>query len=391
MAAKPTYYEFFAGGGMARAGLGDDWRCLFANDYDHSKAIMYKANWCEENFHFGDIHDLKPGDIPERADLAWASFPCQDLSLAGNGAGLDGNRSGAFWGFKNLIKELRTLGRSPRLVVLENVVGTLTSNKGQDFVRLCRALKSLGYRFGALVIDAVHFVPQSRPRLFIIALQTGLEIPEALTSASPDPTWVPTALMRARDTLPVELRRLWQWWRLSPPSTSNIQLIDLIDDFPRDVRWHEKEETSRLIAMMSERHRAKLNSARKMKGRVVGTVYRRMRRDVSGSMIQRAEARFDGIAGCLRTPKGGSSRQFIIIVEGESIRTRLLSAREAARLMGLPEDYKLPKRYNEAYHLISDGLAIPAIRHLSHELLLPLVRLTSHDLDSRHHAIGEVI
>ena len=88
--------------------------------------------------------------------------------------------------------------------------------------------------------------------------------------------------------------------------------------------------------------------------------------------MPRAEIRFDGVAGCLRTPGGGSSRQFIMVVEGESVRTRLLSGREAARLMGLPDEYKLPANYNEAYHLMGDGLAVPVVRHLADNLLGPL-------------------
>lgn len=61
------------------------------------------------------------------------------------------------------------------------------------------------------------------------------------------------------------------------------------------------------------------------------------------------------------------------MVEGESTRTRLLSAREAAQLMGLPEEYKLPRNYNEAYHLMGDGLAVPVVRHLEEKLLTVLL------------------
>ncbi len=81
---RPTFYEFFAGGGMARAGLAG-WECLFANDIDPKKARAYTANWGDKEFRLGDIHDLKSADLPGHANLAWASFPCQDLSLAGAG------------------------------------------------------------------------------------------------------------------------------------------------------------------------------------------------------------------------------------------------------------------------------------------------------------------
>ena len=101
---------------------------------------------------------------------------------------------------------------------------------------------------------------------------------------------------------------------------------------------------------------------------IVGTVYKRTRRD-GGRRIQRAEARFDGGAGCLRTPAGGSSRQLVVVVNGSKVRTRLISSRETARLMGLPDEYVLPANYNEAYHLTGDGVAVPVVRFLAEQVL----------------------
>ncbi|MFM7460079.1 MAG: DNA cytosine methyltransferase, partial [Burkholderiales bacterium] len=91
-----TFYEFFAGGGMARAGLGARWECLFANDFSAKKAESYVANWGAKDLLVEDVNRLTTKHLPEHADLIWGSFPCQDLSLAGAGAGLDGERSGSF-------------------------------------------------------------------------------------------------------------------------------------------------------------------------------------------------------------------------------------------------------------------------------------------------------
>ncbi len=158
-----TFYEFFAGSGMVRAGLRDSCDCLFANDFDGKKAAAYQENWGSGELLVGDVGMLRSRDLPGRANLAWASFPCQDLSLAGMGAGLKGKRSGTFWPFWNLIRELHREGRQPDVVVLENVCGALTSHGGADFRSLIIALGAEGYRSGAIVIDAALFVPQSRP------------------------------------------------------------------------------------------------------------------------------------------------------------------------------------------------------------------------------------
>jgi DNA (cytosine-5)-methyltransferase 1 len=106
---------------------------------------------------------------------------------------------------------------------------------------------------------------------------------------------------------------------------------------------------------------------------MVGAVYKRTRRDVDGEKVQRAEIRFDDVAGCLRTPAGGSSRQTVIVVEGERVRSRLISARETARLMGLPDTYVLPPRYNDAYHLTGDGVVVDVVRHLNEQIFLPKI------------------
>lgn len=146
---KTTFYEFFAGGGMARAGLGSSWRCVFANDFDFKKGVAYQTNWDKDGqtvLKVGDIRKVETIELPGTADLAWASFPCQDLSLAGGGAGLRGERSGTFYPFWDIVKLLIAEGRAPRVVALENVTGTLTSHGGKDFEAICQTFAENGYR-----------------------------------------------------------------------------------------------------------------------------------------------------------------------------------------------------------------------------------------------------
>lgn len=371
---KLDFFEFFAGGGMARAGLGSDsWQCQFANDFDQKKSKAYSKNWGGEALVCEDVGKLKTSQLPGSPRLVWASFPCQDLSLAGGGAGLKGHRSGTFWPFWRLMSALISEGRAPDIIALENVCGTLTSHGGKDFAEICNALVQSGYFVGAIVIDAALFVPHSRPRLFVIGVREELVIPSRLVGDGALAIWHPKALRSAHDQLPTCVKERWLWWRLASPELANIRFADLIEENPRSVTWHTPEQTAKLLSMMSTVNLAKVYHAKRSRLKMVGTVYKRTRFDIDGNKVQRAEVRFDDIAGCLRTPAGGSSRQLILVVDENEVRSRLISSRETARLMGLPDTYALPENYNEAYHLTGDGVVVPVVRHLADQIFEPVL------------------
>ena len=379
---KTTFYEFFAGGGMARAGLGSSWRCVFANDFDFKKGVAYQANWDKDGqtvLKVGDIRKVETIELPGTADLAWASFPCQDLSLAGGGAGLRGERSGTFYPFWDIVKLLIAEGRAPRVVALENVTGTLTSHGGRDFEAICQTFADNGYKYGALVIDAALFVPHSRPRLFVVGVRDDIHVEGGMVSPGPIQPFHTRGLQAAYDRINDDAKAKWLWWNMPTPPHRNTVFADLIEDEPDSVHWHSATETAKLLGQMSPINLAKVEAAKRAGRRMVGTVYKRTRIE-DGVKHQRAEVRFDDLAGCLRTPAGGSSRQVIVVIDGKRIRSRLISSRETARLMGLSEDYILPKNYNEAYHLTGDGVAVPVVRHLAQHVIEPLLeRLMAKD------------
>ena len=370
----PRFYEFFAGGGMARAGLGESWQCLFANDFDPKKGLAYQANWgTGGELHVGDVRAVTADMLPGEADLVWGSFPCQDLSLAGAGAGLGGDRSGSFYPFWDVISGLIEDGRAPALVAVENVCGTLTSHGGKDFEAICQTFKDAGYRSGALVINADLFVPQSRPRLFVVGARDDLEIDPGLLTPGPVAPFHTSALCRAVATLPQGVRDRMVWWNLPLPERRTRTFADIVEEHPEGVGWHTQLETKKLLDMMSTVNLAKVDAAKRAGRRIVGGLYRRTRSDEAGLKVQRAEVRFDDVAGCLRTPAGGSSRQVILVVDGPLVRSRLISSRETARLMGLADGYRLPRNYNEAYHLIGDGVAAPVVRYLAQHIFEPVL------------------
>ena len=368
------FYEFFAGGGMARAGLGAGWTCLFANDFDHKKGLTYQANWgTKGELRVGDVKQLTAADLPGCADLVWGSFPCQDLSLAGGGAGLRGERSGTFYPFWDVIRGLISDNRAPKLIAIENVCGTLTSHGGKDFEAICQTFADAGYRCGALVINAALFLPHSRPRLFVVGIHADVEADPALIAPGPIEPFHTRGLQSAVERLPAKLQETMLWWNVPTPDRRNSTFASMIEENPASVSWHTPAETQQLLSMMSPLNLAKVNAAKRAGHRVVGGVYKRTRLNEKGVKVQRAEVRFDDVSGCLRTPAGGSSRQVIVVIDGAKVRSRLISARETARLMGLDESYKLPRNYNEAYHLTGDGVAVPVVRHLAHHILEPLL------------------
>jgi DNA (cytosine-5)-methyltransferase 1 len=250
--------------------------------------------------------------------------------------------------------------------MIENVTGLLSSRGGADFAALGQALAARGYRFGALEIDAAVFTPQSRPRVFILA--TRAPPPPALLG---DSAFHTPAVRQAFAALPGALKADWLWWSPGAAPRRNTTLTDLLEP-DEAVVWHSPAQTARLLSLMAPLHAAKLQAAGAGGARQVGAVFRRTRIEY-GLRRQRAEVRFDGLAGCLRTPRGGSSRQILLVAGGGAVRTRLLTGREGARLMGLSDDYRLPAAATGALHVIGDGVAVPVVRFLAERLIEPML------------------
>jgi DNA (cytosine-5)-methyltransferase 1 len=372
--------EYFAGIGLVRAGLErTGWSVRFANDIDLTKERLYKNHFKSDidNFILDDIHNLSVSQIPQTT-LATASFPCTDLSLAGRRAGLKGENSSAFWGFINILRNMNN--RKPPLVLLENVSGFLTSNDGEDIRDALLALNGLGYAVDAFIIDAAHFVPQSRVRLFIIGKQcrNGVDkiqdwLPETelrpaklrtFISNHPDITW------DIRNNLP-ELPTLKKY------------LIDVIEEVPKSSSlWYSKERVNYLLNQTFERHLSKIIEQKKKDHYEYFTAFRRVRNGKS-----MAEIRFDGIAGCLRTPKGGSAKQILLEVGKGEINVRLLTPRECARLMGA-DDFNLSCTTNEALFGFGDAVCVPVISWIAENYLNPeLIKIKNERLiDSEKYA-----
>ena len=368
---QKTFLEFFAGIGLVRMGLeAAGWRIAYANDIDPQKRDMYAAHFrdADEHFEMGDIHDLDVAAIPS-ADLATASFPCTDLSLAGGRDGLGGKQSSAFFG---LVRVLRELGeRRPPLVMLENVPAFLTSHKGGDFREAMLALNELGYAVDPLILDAKWFVPQSRPRLFVVASLAGQE-----DSGGSFALLAPSRL-RPRAVTEFIVANADIRWRLrdlpEPPNESPRRLTDILEDLPDEApEWWSRERAEYLYNQMSDRHRAIADEWMAGDEWSYGTVFRRVRKQPDGVKRSMAELRCDGLAGCLRTPKGGSGRQILFRAGRGGYAARLLTPRECARLMGA-DDFRIDASLNQALFGFGDAVCVPAITWIAANYLNPVI------------------
>lgn len=359
------FVDFFAGAGLATLGLTKaGWRCIWANDIDPRKQSVYVSNFGDREFVLGDLAGISARTVPAGARMAWASFPCQDLSLAGWRKGLSAERSGVFWAFWRIMREQMSAGRRPPMIVIENVPGLLY---GDSFAGLCEAVAALGMQFGALMINANAFVPQSRERVFLVAVDERVDVAR-WTLPEPSRKLSTLPLLEAHRRLSDDLKMRWRWWKLRDAPPMAVSLSEIVEP-EAQVAWHEPDRTSALLGLMNRANRTKIDTVLDSGRTQIGFLYKRTRGDG-----QRAEVRFDGIAGCLRTPKGGSSRQTVVLVANGRVRTRLLTAREAARLMGVPDSFILPDRYNNAYKAMGDGVIVPAVTWLSDHLLRPLAK-----------------
>lgn len=318
--------EFFAGMGLMRAGLEPlGIETVFANDIDETKAALYRDNWDEP--HVGDIRDLSGADIPD-IDLATASFPCTDLSLAGLRKGFDGDESGLVVDFLRIIGEMGA--RAPRTLMIENVPGFLTANGGDDWRTVIEALGALGYSTAHMLVDASAFVPQSRARVFLFAHKGALTLP------APPPV---------RDDL--RLSEVAEW----------------------DGEWWEAERLGAFLTAMSPRQSERVTCYQRQPDIRFFGAFRRTR---AGRPVW--EVRADERAGALRTTRGGSAKQAILRAGDGSLAARWMSVTEYARLQGaghLRYDAVSPA---QAMFALGDAVCVPVIDWIGRECIRPLLQ-----------------
>ncbi|MEM1422895.1 MAG: DNA (cytosine-5-)-methyltransferase, partial [Planctomycetota bacterium] len=291
---RKRFAEFFAGVGLVRMALEDEgWSCRFANDIDPAKRTLYESHFGDTPSHFelADVASLRGGDVPD-VELATASFPCTDLSLAGRRDGLDGPQSSAFWEFLRIIDEMGT--RGPDRLLLENVPALLRSQGGADITKLVGALNDLGYLVDAMVMDARWFVPQSRPRLIIVGERHAERTSSPATATRLRPA-------RLHDAMHANASLGWSVADMpEPPERSELTLSRLVSRSERSDRridWWSDDRRDYLRSQLSRAHGAYADERVAKRAWTYATAFRRMREDPEDGLVKsRAELRSDGIA-----------------------------------------------------------------------------------------------
>lgn len=311
---KFRFIDLFAGiGGIRQSFEVHGGKCVFSSEWD---------NWCRktylENFGeipHGDINEIKPSEVPDHEILA-AGFPCQPFSIAG----VSKKKSlGKEHGFKD--KAQGTLffriaeileAKRPKAFLLENVKNLKSHDGGNTFRVIEGALKELGYHVFFDVIDAAHYVPQHRERLFIVGFDRKVfrEIPDFTFPIPPKKkTTLSSILEKKVDKKYILSDHLWQY----------------LQDY-------------------AEKHRQKGN----------GFGYGLF----DGSSVARTLS--------ARYYKDGSE----ILIKVPNSNPRRLTPRECARLMGYDDSFKIPVSDTQAYKQFGNSVAIPVVSSVAKNLII---------------------
>lgn len=323
-----TFIDLFAGiGGLRRGFDAIGGHCVFTSEWNKYAQHTYAANFRDNRLIEGDITKVETGDIPDH-DVLVAGFPCQPFSIAGvskkNSLGrqhgfLDETQGTLFFDVARIIKAKR-----PAAFMLENVKNLTSHDKGRTFAVIIKTLTDeLGYKVWHKVIDAQHFVPQHRERIVIVGFRE--EVPFSWDTLK----LPPKGSVKLRDILHREDG--------SEPAESHFTLG------PKAVVNGKYTLTDKLWQYLqgyADKHKAAGN------GFGFGLVG-------PDDVTRTLSARYY---------KDGSE---ILVSQGRRSNPRRLTPRECARLMGYPDDFKIPVSDTQAYKQFGNSVAVPVFEEVA--------------------------
>lgn len=333
------FIDLFAGiGGIRKAFEGIGGQCVFTSEWDSYAQKTYLQNFNGHHTISGDITKVDAKDIPDH-DVLLAGFPCQPFSIAGvskkNSLGKEHGFKDATQGtlFFDVARIIET--KKPRAFLLENVKNLVSHDKGRTFDVIKRTLtEELGYHIYYRVIDGAHFTPQHRERIIIVGFKDPVRFDfDALPLPAKGTRKLKDILHKTDGSEPI---LPWDENRFFDHQSNQVQAkFTLTDNL-----W-------RYLQNYAEKHRLKGN------GFGFGLV--------NGDSITRTLS--------ARYHKDGSE---ILVYQGETTNPRRLTPRECARLMGFPDDFRIPVSDTRAYRQFGNSVVVDVMAHVA-KLMLPII------------------
>lgn len=355
------YLSLFAGvGGFDQGADNAGWECVGQVEWDKHCQRVLARHWPNVP-RWGDVTDFLGSNVT--ADVVVGGFPCQDVSVAGNRAGITaGTRSGLYGQIIRIVKEMRnaTAGVSPRWVVLENVAGLLSIDKGQGFARVLDDLADMG----ALVIewglaDTQFFgPPQRRRRIFIIAC-----LDPDLASRCPNP------LLPLSPSLPRHL---------ATRRTTGQDVAGTLGGGSGSRGWAgDTDRMTFLPVAVSENQRGELRTANTMPalsngGGKPGQGYPAVAYPVAVRGRDGGSQAELGAANPANTLRAGASRSQTVLTP--ELVVRRLTPNECEALQGWPDNWTAYTTDgteiadSHRYRMVGNGISAPVARWLAEQI-----------------------
>lgn len=329
-----TFIDLFAGiGGFRIAFQSLGGKCVFSSEWNKYAQQTYEANFGEVPF--GDITKIDAKEIPDH-DILLGGFPCQPFSLAGVSKK---NSLGRAHGFKDktqgtLFFDIKRIlaTKKPKLFLLENVKNLVSHDGGNTFRVIHSTLKDLGYSVHFKVLDGSSFVPQHRERIFIVGFRNEV-------------------FGKNKEFSFPELEKC------------KVTIGDILER-EADPRFTLSNHLWMYLRKYAEKHREKGN------GFGFGLV------------------ELDGITRTLsaRYHKDGSE----ILIPQSNKNPRRLTPRECARLLGYPDNFKIPVSDTQAYRQFGNSVVVPLVHAVGNQIIKELIRLNGRSIPKGHRVGSEV-
>lgn len=359
------FVEWYADAGTVRSALNERWSCVMAHFTDERARAFYTSQWPGALTVVSHAPDV---ELPFDLDLCWLSCGVEDMAIArplANG----GKRVNPV--LSNILDVLRwntNRGRIPKMIVLTTMAQAAFRGNMLNTLCVLRRLWGMDYRLSAFVVDAADFVPMSRRHLVIVAARRHLPFAMELFSDYPDPAYVPPFLTRMLSRVP-EFKEDWMWWKLPPRPRRSVRLEQLIDE---SVGWELKGRN--LLKKLGRRSRERVMALiRAKKDMVTGAYYRVLARKKNDLIKRVIDVRPNGVVGSITYVRGSSSRPWVLMVREGKVMARRLLPREAARLMGLPDEQPLPESTESAFAFLARMMPVPVVKWIHDHIIEPFL------------------